>query len=157
MDRISKEHRSWNMSRIPGADTQPEKAVRSVLHRLGYRFRLRSKVLPGRPDIVLHKWSTVVFVHGCFWHRHKGCRFAYSPKSREEFWRAKFEENVSRDQRTTRALRRAGWRVIVVWECQLKDLNGLARCLRQAIESPGAARRVAVRQCSIPRVADVCG
>jgi DNA mismatch endonuclease, patch repair protein len=118
VDRLTPEHRSWNMSRIRGRDTQPERAVRSALHRAGYRFRLHRKDLPGRPDIVLPKHRTVVFVHGCFWHRHPGCRFAYTPKSRADFWAAKFLANVERDQRNRRDLRRLGWRVITVWECQ---------------------------------------
>jgi DNA mismatch endonuclease (patch repair protein) len=89
-DRLSREHRSWNMSRIRGKDTAPELLVRSTLHRTGYRFRLHSQTLPGRPDLMLPKYRTVVFVHGCFWHRHKCCKFAYTPKSRTAFWNAKF-------------------------------------------------------------------
>lgn len=125
MDRISSEHRSWNMSRIRGGDTIPEKAVRSMLHRMGYRFRLRTRNLPGSPDIVLPRYRTVIFVHGCFWHRHAHCRFAYTPKSRVRFWQRKFDANVARDHRTTRALRARGWRVIVVWECQTRDATRL--------------------------------
>jgi DNA mismatch endonuclease (patch repair protein) len=106
------------MSRIRSRDTAPELQVRSALHRAGYRFRLHRKDLPGRPDIVLPKHHTVVFVHGCFWHRHKGCVFAYAPKSRIAFWDEKFRSNVERDFRNTRALRALGWRVITVWECQ---------------------------------------
>jgi len=106
------------MSRIRSRDTQPELLVRSTLHKAGYRFRLHSKTLPGHPDIVLPRHGTVVFVHGCFWHRHHGCRYAYTPKSRVEFWRRKLEGNVERDRRNARALRALGWRVITVWECQ---------------------------------------
>jgi DNA mismatch endonuclease (patch repair protein) len=106
------------MARIRGRDTIPEKRVRSALHRVGYRFRLHSKRLPGRPDIVLQKHRTVVFVHGCFWHRHRGCRFTYTPKSRTAFWSKKFQGNVDRDRRSTRALRRLGWHVVTVWECE---------------------------------------
>ena len=106
------------MSRIRSRDTGPELLVRSALHRAGYRFRLHSKDLPGRPDIVLPKYHTVVFVHGCFWHRHKGCRFAYTPKSRVAFWNNKFRGNIERDRRTSTALRKLGWRVVTVWECQ---------------------------------------
>ena len=113
-DRLSRERRSWNMSRIRGKDTQPELTVRSTLHRAGYRFRLHRKDLPGRPDIVLPKYRTVILVHGCFWHRHKGCRFAYTPKSRTAFWNEKFSGNVERDRRSVRELRRHGWRVITV-------------------------------------------
>lgn len=118
-DRLTPQRRSWNMSRIRGRDTLPERAVRSALHRAGYRFRLHRKDLPGRPDIVLPKHSIVVFVHGCFWHRHPGCRFAYTPKSRITFWQQKFDGNVERDRRNVRALRALGWRVITVWECQI--------------------------------------
>jgi len=117
-DTLTPEHRSWNMSRIRGRDTAPEKQVRSALHRAGYRFRLHRKDLPGRPDIVLPKHSTVVFVHGCFWHRHQGCRFAYTPKSRVAFWNEKFRTNVGRDRRNLRDLRRLGWKVVTVWECE---------------------------------------
>src|SRR5713101_6849934 len=109
VDRISREHRSWNMGRIKGRDTAPEIAVRSILHRLGLRFRLHSSSLPGKPDIVLRRWRTVMFVHGCFWHRHSACRLAYMPKSRVEFWNAKFDENSARDARTEKALTGAGW------------------------------------------------
>jgi DNA mismatch endonuclease (patch repair protein) len=118
VDRLTREHRSWNMSRIRGLNTVPERQVRSALHRAGYRFRLHRKDLPGRPDIVLPKHHTVVFVHGCFWHRHKNCRFAYTPKSRVRFWQNKFQNNVERDRRNVRALRALGWRVMTVWECE---------------------------------------
>ena len=117
-DRLSKEHRSWNMSRIRGKNTKPEKLVRSLLHRMGYRFRLHRRDLPGKPDIVLPKYKTVIFVHGCFWHRHRGCKLAYTPRSRIEFWQKKFRSNVARDKKVQHALKAKGWRVIVVWECQ---------------------------------------
>lgn len=130
MDRLTPERRSWNMSRIRASDTGPERSVRSLLHRLGFRFSLRRRQLPGRPDIVLPKWAAVVFVHGCFWHRHQGCRNAVVPKTRPEFWVDKLEGNVARDHRATAALRQMGWRVLVVWECELKDLAKLERKLR---------------------------
>src|SRR5262245_6705002 len=120
MDTISKERRRWNMSQIRSRDTRPERIVRSVLHHLGLRFRLHVQ-LPGRPDVVLSRHRTVVVVHGCFWHRHAGCKFAYTPKSNRSFWQRKFHENVLRDRRTSRAMRRLGWRVITVWECQTVD------------------------------------
>lgn len=126
MDRLSRKHRSWNMSRIRGRDTKPEVTVRSLLHRMGFRFRLHAKELPGRPDIVLPRYRTAVLVHGCFWHRHPGCQFAYQPKSRTVFWTKKFEENVARDRKTRAALGQAGWHVIVVWECELRDMDVLA-------------------------------
>ena len=109
------------MSRIRGADTKPERAVRSLLHRCGFRFRLHRKDLPGRPDIVLPKHHAVILVHGCFWHRHEGCRFAYTPKSRAEFWEKKFSENVARDRRNVGALGNLGWRWLIVWECETRD------------------------------------
>ena len=119
MDIWSPEKRSEVMARIRGKDTKPELMVRSLLHRAGLRFSLRPEELPGRPDIVLPKHGAVVFVHGCFWHRHKGCKVATMPKSREDFWQAKFERNVARDRRNQRDLRKAGWKVITLWECQV--------------------------------------
>lgn len=120
-DRLTPEHRSWNMSRIRSRDTSPERIVRSLLHRMGYRFRLHRKDLPGSPDIVLPKYRTVIFVHGCFWHRHKGCSQCYMPKTRVDFWEHKFDATVKRDRKVVCALRRAGWRVVILWECQLRD------------------------------------
>lgn len=124
-DRISIEHRSWNMSRIRSKDTIPEKIVRSLLHRIGVRFRLHRADLPGKPDIVLPRYHLVVLVHGCFWHRHSRCRFAYMPKSRPEFWSGKFASNVRRDRKVRRQLIRAGWNVAVVWECETQDVESL--------------------------------
>ena len=119
MDRISKTHRSWNMSRIKSRDTGPELVVRSWLHRHGFRFRVHRRDLPGTPDIVLPKYKTVIFVHGCFWHRHRGCKYAYTPKSRKGFWERKFADNARRDQFVTSQLRGFGWIVMVVWECEI--------------------------------------
>ena len=119
-DTLSKAKRSERMSRIRGKDTGPERRVRSLLHRAGYRFRLHGSDLPGRPDIVLPKYRAVVFVHGCFWHRHKGCKIASTPKTHRKFWADKFARNVANDRKHTRRLRRLGWKVLVVWECQLK-------------------------------------
>lgn len=133
-DRISPEHRSWNMSRIKSRDTKPERIVRSLLHRMGFRFRLHRKDLPGGPDIVLPRYKTVVFVHGCFWHRHKNCPFAYTPKSRAEFWHQKFSGNVKRDARAARNLRRLGWRVVTVWECQTRLEEKLSNRLARILE-----------------------
>lgn len=118
------------MSRIRGKNTKPEILVRSVLHRMGFRFRLHVSTLPGSPDIVLPRLQSVVFVHGCFWHRHAGCAFAYEPKSRRAFWKQKFQGNVRRDRQAIRALTESGWRVFVVWECQIEDLSSLERRLR---------------------------
>lgn len=125
MDSLTKERRSWNMSRIKSKDTKPELRVRSLLHRLGYRFRLHRKNLPGRPDIVLPKYKTAIFVHGCFWHRHEGCRFAYNPKSRMDFWRKKFEENQRRDKKNSTKLKELGWKVAVIWECETQNSKKL--------------------------------
>ena len=123
------------MSRIRGRDTKPELLVRSLLHRLGYRFRLHRRDLPGTPDIVLPKYQTVIFVHGCFWHRHPGCHYAYTPKSRVHFWKKKFAANVHRDAKTRRALEQAGWQVLVVWECELRNMDALAGRLTSDIGS----------------------
>ena len=121
-DSLSRKRRSWNMSRIRATNTRPEKILRSQLHRLGFRFSLHNRSLLGCPDIVLRKYRTVIFVHGCFWHRHPRCKFAYEPKSNRAFWFDKFDSNVQRDKKVRQALRRLGWRVVVVWECQiLKD------------------------------------
>lgn len=122
------------MSRIRGTDTKPECIVRSLLHRNGYRFRLHRKDLPGRPDIVLPKYQALIFVHGCFWHRHKGCRLAYNPKSRQEFWQQKFSDNVARDRRNLRALRKLGWRCMTVWECEITDQEKLRSRLERFLE-----------------------
>jgi DNA mismatch endonuclease (patch repair protein) len=108
------------MRKVRGKDTTPEMKVRSALHRAGYRFRLHRRDLPGRPDIVLPGRRAVVFVHGCFWHRHPGCRAASSPSTRREFWQDKFERNVDRDRRNVEALAADGWSVHVVWECETK-------------------------------------
>ena len=136
MDRISPQRRSWNMSRIKGSNTVPELAVRSMLHRLGLRFRLNRRDLPGSPDIVLPKHRTVVFVHGCFWHRHAGCQFAYVPKTRTDFWQDKFAANSSRDRRAAQALRRLGWRVMTIWECEIKNEVKLRGRIRRYFLKP---------------------
>ena len=132
MDTLSREKRSLNMSRIKGKDTKPERKVRSWLHQHGFRFRLHKKDLPGTPDISLPKYKTVIFVHGCFWHRHAGCKFAYTPKSRIEFWDNKFRSTIERDLKKIKALEASGWRVLVVWECELAD-NALT-VLKETIE-----------------------
>lgn len=119
MDIISKDKRSWNMSRIRSKDTKPEMIIRSLLHRMGYRFRLHRKDLPGNPDIVLPKYKTVIFVHGCFWHRHKNCKYAYKPKTRVNFWEDKLSGNADRDKIKQSTLKTLGWNVIVIWECEL--------------------------------------
>lgn len=109
------------MSRIRGKNTTPEMRVRSLLHRLGYRFRLHSTKLPGKPDLVLPKYNAIIFVHGCFWHQHARCRKCNFPNTNTEFWTKKFSQNRERDRNATRALRSAGWRCITVWECETRD------------------------------------
>lgn len=108
------------MSRIKGRDTKPELVIRSMLHRLGFRFKLSDRSLPGRPDIVLPKYKVVIFINGCFWHRHSGCKHATTPKSRAEFWNDKFEQNQERDKKNLTALKKSGWMPITVWECEIK-------------------------------------
>ena len=137
-DSLTSERRSWNMSRIRGRNTGPELRLRSLLHRAGLRFRLHAKQLPGSPDIVLPKYRTVIFVHGCFWHRHPGCRNATMPSTRREFWREKFDGNVSRDARSQAALEAAGWTVLTIWECELKaDAEGIVRRLVDELRGDG--------------------
>ncbi len=113
--------RSFNMSRIRGRDTKPEVLLRSLLHRAGFRFRKNVKSLPGKPDIVLPKYRAVVRVHGCYWHRHEGCRFTTTPATRQSFWAEKFNSTVERDLNTKRMLAKQGWRVFTVWECELNE------------------------------------
>jgi DNA mismatch endonuclease (patch repair protein) len=124
-DIVSKEARSKMMSGIKGKNTKPEMLVRSMLHKMGYRFRLHMKDLPGKPDIVLPKYHTVVFVHGCFWHRHSGCKYAYTPKSRTDFWNEKLNRNIERDQSNCKILVEMGWRVLTVWECETVDMKSV--------------------------------
>jgi DNA mismatch endonuclease (patch repair protein) len=121
MDHLSEEKRSWNMSRIKSKDTSPELYVRSTLHQAGFRFRLHVKEMPGKPDIVLPKYKTVIFVHGCFWHRHPGCSRATMPSSNTDYWKTKFERNVERDKKEREKLHSEGWKVIIIWECEVKE------------------------------------
>jgi len=125
VDVVDKVTRSRMMSGIHGKNTKPELLVRKYLHGRGLRFRLHAKKLPGKPDLVFPKYKTVVFVHGCFWHRHSGCKFATTPSTREHYWTNKLSENVARDSYQIAALGGLGWRVLVVWECELRE--GLAR------------------------------
>ena len=134
MDKVSPEKRSWTMAKVKGRDTCPEKTVRSLLHSMGYRFRLQRADLPGKPDIVLPKRQTAVFVHGCFWHRHPGCKRATTPASNTEYWNPKFARTVARDARNQELLETGGWRVLVIWECELKDLAALRVRLHDFLE-----------------------
>ncbi|WP_350341549.1 very short patch repair endonuclease [Desulfoferula mesophila] len=126
---MSPSKRSALMSRIRGKDTGPEMIVRRLVHCLGYRYRLHHKKLPGTPDLVFTKRKKALFVHGCFWHRHEGCKNAVMPKTRPEFWREKFHRNVERDRVAVKDLDKLGWEVLVVWECETKDLDELGRKL----------------------------
>jgi DNA mismatch endonuclease (patch repair protein) len=122
VDTFPPEKRSDIMRRVRSTDTVPERKVRSLLHKIGFRFRLHRQDLPGKPDIVLPKHRTVVFVHGCFWHRHQGCQHATTPASRQEYWRPKFRRTIERDKKNQEDLRQHGWNVVVVWECKTKEL-----------------------------------
>ena len=122
--------RSFNMSRIKGQDTKPEIRVRKFLHAQGFRYKLHDKALPGKPDIVLPKYKTAIFVHGCFWHGHKGCRFYVVPKTRTEWWLAKINGNIDNDTKAFLKLRNEGWKVIIIWECDLKSSTSEYTLLR---------------------------
>lgn len=137
MDTLTREQRSERMSRIKGRNTSPEAAVRRLLTSLGYRYRLHVRVLPGHPDLVFSRRRKVIFVHGCFWHRHghPRCRLARLPKSRLEFWLPKLESNRHRDKRNLARLRNEGWRTLVVWECQLRNMDSVTRRLRRFLEA----------------------
>lgn len=133
-DSISPEHRSWNMSRIRSKDTKIEIYVRKHLFAHGFRFRKNDKRYPGKPDVVLPKYRTVIFVNGCFWHRHPGCKQATTPKTNTEFWQKKLERNAINDAKNEAALKDLGWQVIVVWECELEqDFEGIMQTVEDQI------------------------
>lgn len=133
VDKLDPARRSANMARVRGKDTGPELRVRRIAHRMGLRFRLHRKDLPGRPDLVFPKHRLAVFVHGCFWHRHSGCPRASMPSTRVDFWEAKFAANVERDARQAAALEAQSWRVLVLWESGLKDEALIETALREAV------------------------
>lgn len=135
MDTLTPEQRSERMKRIRGRDTGPEMRVRRFIHGLGFRYRLHVKGLPGKPDIVFRRRKVVIFVHGCFWHRHPdpGCKLARMPKSREEFWQAKLDRNRERDLEVQASLEALGWKVLVIWECQTSKLDKLESVIREAL------------------------
>jgi DNA mismatch endonuclease, patch repair protein len=139
-DVVTREVRSRMMSGIRGKNTQPEMIVRRFLHGRGFRYRLHDKALPGAPDLVLPRYRAVVFVHGCYWHRHKGCKYATSPTSNVDFWDTKFAGNVRRDRDAVNRLRDSGWRVIILWECGLRQARGATTLdwLPDAIRKGGA-------------------
>lgn len=126
-DIVDKQTRSRMMAGILGKDTRPELALRRALHARGFRYRLHAKGVPGRPDLILAKHRAVIFVHGCFWHRHDGCRYTTTPTTRPEFWEQKFASNVRRDRAVCDALAASGWRVATIWECALRKPESLRR------------------------------
>lgn len=128
-DHVNRAKRSLIMAAVHSKDTKPELAVRKLVSSLGYRYRLHVSVLPGKPDLVFPSRRKVVFVHGCFWHRHLGCRYTTSPKSSVVFWESKFCANVERDRRTRRELKKLGWSVFTVWQCEVKNIERLAKRL----------------------------
>jgi len=128
--------RSANMARVRSRDTEPELLVRRFAHALGFRFRLHRRNLPGTPDLVFPRLRKIILVHGCFWHRHDGCDRTTTPKTRTSFWLSKFDANVARDKRTTRELRRLGWKVLIVWECETREPLLLRRRLRKFLGRP---------------------
>lgn len=136
-DPFTRETRSKIMASVKGSDTTPEKTVRSWLHGLGFRFRLNVPLLPGKPDIVLPKYGAIILVHGCFWHRHKNCARSTMPASNVDFWVEKFNKTKVRDRRVVRSLRKLGWRVAVVWECQLREPDRVISRLVRFLKSEG--------------------
>ena len=135
-DKLSKEQRSWNMSRIKNKDTGIEVAVRKRLFSYGYRYRKNDSKLPGKPDIVLPKYKAVIFIHGCFWHLHTGCKNARIPKSNTEFWEAKLNHNVANDNKNKKLLEEKGWKVITIWECEIEnDFDAVIKRIREELSS----------------------
>ena len=137
MDTVDRKTRSKIMKSVPQKNTKPEMHLRKALHRMGFRYRLHVKRLPGSPDMVFPKYKTVIFVHGCFWHRH-GCKQTTTPTTREDFWKAKFKANVERDSKNVRELEAAGWRVMTVWECELRKAgeNDLFKSIQDFLVYP---------------------
>lgn len=135
-DIFTPEKRSECMRAIRSTNTKPERLVRSLVHALGFRFRIHRDDLPGKPDVVLPRLKKIIFVHGCFWHGHQQCRVAHTPKSNTSYWTPKLERTVRRDARNQRQLRRLGWSVMVLWECQLKDVGRVASRLERFLNKP---------------------
>ena len=129
VDHVDRAKRSLIMAAVHSKNTSTEMAVRKIVHRLGYRYRLHVDGLPGRPDLVFPKRGKVIFVHGCFWHRHRNCRYATSPKTQRKFWEAKFASNIARDRRNERELKRMNWAIMKVWQCELRQSAKLVRRL----------------------------
>ncbi len=140
-DKLTREKRSWNMSRIRGKDTEIEVKVRKYLFSQGFRFRKNVADMPGKPDIVLPKYKTVIFIHGCYWHRHAGCKNCTTPSTNREFWLDKFEKNIKNDSKHQQELETAGWKVLILWECEIEEdfdhlMGNLAAELRHTTQ-PG--------------------
>lgn len=135
MDSVTPARRSEIMGRVRSRHTKPEMTIRRMVHAMGYRYRLHAKDLPGKPDLVFRARKKVVFVHGCFWHRHAGCALARLPKSRQEFWLPKLEANRLRDMKNESALRDAGWGVLTIWECELSDIARLKTRIRGFLDA----------------------
>ena len=135
VDVHTPEQRTFNMSKIKGKDTKPERILRSKLHKDGFRFRKNVRGLPGSPDIVLPKYHTTIFVHGCFWHRHQGCRFTTIPKTNLQFWEDKFRDTIARDKRQKHSLESLGWNTLIVWECEInRDLDRTVKRLKSQLK-----------------------
>ena len=137
VDTLTKRERSERMALVRSKDTKPELAIRSLVHGMGFRYRLHGNKLPGRPDLVFPAGRKAIFVHGCFWHRHRGCKLARIPKSRVRFWKEKLEGNRRRDTQNIARMRRLWWSSLVVWECQLGKLESLSRRIRNFLEAGG--------------------
>ena len=134
MDTVSKKKRSEIMSRVKCKNTRPEMLVRRMIHGMGYRYRLHASDLPGKPDIVFRNRKKVIFVHGCFWHRHKNCKYSRLPKSRVTYWTEKLDKNRSRDRLNIARLRKGGWEVLVIWQCELRDIESLEKRVVQFLD-----------------------
>ena len=137
-DIFTPEKRSWIMGRVKGKDTKPELLVRSIVHQMGFRFRLHRRDLPGAPDLVLPKHRKVIFVHGCFWHGHKGCRRSTRPTSNKAFWRKKLDSNIKRDRSNIRNLKKNGWKPLIVWGCEVQNMGKLFRKLSKFLRNDKA-------------------
>lgn len=136
MDTLTKSERSRRMALIRGKDTKPEIAVRKLIHSMGYRYRLHRADIPGKPDLVFGPRRKVIFIHGCFWHCHSGCKNARMPKSKIEFWKPKLESNAKRDKRVRWLLRKQGWKTMTIWECEVKDERRLRSAVRKFLGRP---------------------
>jgi DNA mismatch endonuclease, patch repair protein len=130
-DHLSPSQRSRVMARIHGRNTQPELAIRSIVHRMGYRYRLHVRALPGCPDLVFPKYKAAMFVHGCFWHQHRNCPRARKPRSNIAFWSRKLSKNALRDRRHLKALQELGWKTLVIWQCEIKNFEKVAKTVRR--------------------------